>query len=203
MSERYSDGAERPKHPEYSVPPWAEPLPDDDGGGLFARKGKLIVAAAVMLGALGYFAYMAFQSATVYSYSVSELNALGPTPQGKLVRVNGSLVQDSFARADASTIAQFALTDGAQSAQAQYAGVLPDLFFNPHSEIILEGAYGADGVFMTQNVLVKCPSKYIALDEDSEQPDLNYAAGDYAAGDYAAGSGQSAASGAQGAARAE
>lgn len=190
MSERYSDGAER--H-EYSDPPWAEPLPDDDGGGLFARKGKLIVAAAVMLGALGYFAYMAFQSATVYSYSVSELNALGPTPQGKLVRVNGSLVEDSFARAEASTIARFALTDEAQSMSAQYEGVLPDLFFNPHSEIILEGEYGADGVFMTQNVLVKCPSKYISLEEGGEQPDLNYATGDYAAGDYAAGADKSAA----------
>lgn len=179
MSERYSDGAERR---EYSDPPWAEPLLDDDGGGVFARKGKLIVAAAVMLGALGYFAYMAFQSATVYSYSVSELNALGPTPQGKLVRVNGSLVEDSFARAEASTIARFALTDETQSMSAQYEGVLPDLFFNPHSEIILEGEYGADGVFMTQNVLVKCPSKYIALEDGGEHPDLNYATGDYAAG---------------------
>ena len=200
MSERYSDSdsADRPEYPERSVPPWAEPLPDDEAGGLFARKGKLIVAAAVMLGALGYFAYMAFQSATVYSYSVSELNALGPTPQGKLVRVNGSLVQNSFARADASTIAKFALTDDAQSVSAQYEGVLPDLFFNPHSEIILEGAYGADGVFMTQNVLVKCPSKYISLEEGGEQPDLNYATGDYAAG-----SDQSAAGGSQSAARAE
>lgn len=195
MAERYSDGAERRDNPDYKAPPWAEPLLDDDGGGLFARKGKLLVAAVVMLGALGYFAFMAFQSATVYSYSVSELNALGPTPQGKLVRVNGSLVEDSFARADASTIARFALTDGAQSARAQYEGVLPDLFFNPHSEIILEGAYGADGVFMTQNVLVKCPSKYIALEEGGEQPDLNYATGDYAAGSEqgAAGAGQGAA----------
>ena len=194
MSERYSDSADRPEYPEHSVPPWAEPLPEDEAGGLFARKGKLIVAAAVMLGALGYFAFMAFQSATVYSYSVSELNALGPTPQGKLVRVNGSLVQDSFARADASTIAEFALTDDAQSVSAQYEGVLPDLFFNPHSEIILEGAYGEDGVFMTQNVLVKCPSKYISLDEDSEQPSLGY---EYATGE------QQAASGSQGAAAAK
>ena len=44
---------------------------------------------------------------------------------------------------------------------ALHQGVLPDLFFNDHSEIILEGSLGHDGVFTSQNVIVKCPSKYI------------------------------------------
>lgn len=138
----------------------------DEGGGVFARRGKIIVAAAVMLGALGYFAFMAFQSATVYSYSVSELNALGPTPEGKLVRVSGSLVGSTFERTDGSTLAYFTLTDDAEVVAAKYDGVLPDLFFNPHSEIILEGSYGDDGLFASQNVLVKCPSKYITEEEE-------------------------------------
>lgn len=136
---------------------------------------KFIAAALVMLGALGYFAFMAFQSATVYSYSVSELTALGPTPEGKLVRVNGKLVGDSFERPEASTLAHFTLTDEEDEAHviaAHYDGVLPDLFFNPHSEIILEGSYGSDGVFASQNVLVKCPSKYIEATEEGayDQP---------------------------------
>ena len=130
---------------------------------------KLIVAAIVLLGALIYLIFIAFQSATVYSYTVSELTALGPTPEGKLVRVNGSLVEDSFIRQDGSTIAHFTLTDkdgGTEMVSASYDGVLPDLFFNPHSEIILEGTYRSDGVFDSQNVLVKCPSKYIEATED-------------------------------------
>ena len=40
--------------------------------------------------------------------------------------------------------------------------VVPDLFFNQHSEIILEGSYGDDGVFYSESVIVKCPSKYVA-----------------------------------------
>lgn len=160
---------------EWTDPPTSDAT-DEDAGGLFARRGKLIIAAAVMLGALGYFAVMAFQSATVYSYTVSELNALGPTPQGKIVRVNGSLIGDTFRRADGSTLAHFTLTDEAESVAAQYDGVLPDLFFNPHSEIILEGAYGADGVFVSQNVLVKCPSKYVALDDEDAQTAAEYGA---------------------------
>ena len=150
-------------------------------GGLFASKGKFIAAAIVLIGALGYLGFIAFQSATVYSYTVSELAEMGPTPDGKLVRVSGSLVEDSFVRPDGSTIAHFRLTDTDAAAQdgaliiaANYEGVLPDLFFNPHSEIILEGNYGTDGVFHSQNVLVKCPSKYIEAGDESS--------GDY--GDY-------------------
>ena len=130
---------------------------------------KFVIAAVVLLGALAYLGFIAFQSATVYSYTVSELTALGPTPEGKLVRVSGSLVEDSFARPDGSTMAHFTLTDkdgGTQFVAAQHDGVLPDLFFNPHSEIILEGRYGPNGVFDSQNVLVKCPSKYIEATDD-------------------------------------
>ena len=108
---------------------------------------KFIIAAAVLLGALGYLGFIAFQSATVYSYTVSELTTLGPTPEGKLIRVSGSLVEDTFVRPDGSTMAHFTLTDkengGVKFVAAQHDGVLPDLFFNPHSEIILEGSLRA------------------------------------------------------------
>ena len=130
---------------------------------------KFVIAAAVLLGALGYLVFIGFQSAMVYSYTVSELTEIGPTPEGKLVRVNGSLVEDSFMRHDGSTMAHFTLTDKdgkTHAVVARYDGVLPDLFFNPHSEIILEGTYRSDGVFDSQNVLVKCPSKYIEAGED-------------------------------------
>ena len=149
-------------------------LDDGDVGGLFSGKGKLIVGAAVLIAALGYFAFMAFQSATVYYYTVSELHEVGPTPENKLVRVNGKLIEPSFVRVDGSTLANFELTDGVRSMPATYDGVLPDLFFNVHSEIILEGSYGPDGVFTGRNVIVQCPSKYIESDENGETPPADY-----------------------------
>ncbi|MCH8061326.1 MAG: cytochrome c maturation protein CcmE [Chloroflexi bacterium] len=144
-------------------------LPEEDSGkGLLSGNAKIIIGAIVLIGALGYFAFMAFQSATVYYYTVSEMIDRGATPEGKLVRVSGKLVPVSFEREDESTLASFTLTDGAETLDALHNGVFPDLFFNEHSEIILEGTYGSDGVFASQNVIVKCPSKYIALDEDAE-----------------------------------
>ena len=150
----------------------------EPSAGLFAGKGKFAVAAIVLLGALFYLGFVAFQSATVYSYTVTELTEIGPTPEGKLVRVSGSLVEDTFVRPDGSTMAHFTLTDkedgGIQFVSAQHDGVLPDLFFNPHSEIILEGSYRPDGVFDSQNVLVKCPSKYIEATEDGSYDQSAY-----------------------------
>ena len=42
--------------------------------------------------------------------------------------------------------------------------MLPELFFNEHSEVILEGNYTPEGVFQSHNVIVKCPSKYVGED---------------------------------------
>ena len=144
-------------------------VPDSDDGSVIAHRGKLLIALVVLVGALGYFAFMAFEGATVYYYTVGEMNDIGQTPEGKMVRVSGKLVPETFLRGDGSTLAEFSLTDGSESLIANHIGVLPDLFFNDHSEIILEGAYGSDGVFQSENVIVKCPSKYVAVDEEQEQ----------------------------------
>ena len=136
-----------------------------EGGILSSNRGKLLIALVVLIGAFGYLALIAFQSATVYYYTVGELRELGPTPEGRMVRVNGKLVEDSFERIDTSTLARFSLTDGANTLSAAHDGILPNLFFNEHSEIILEGSFGQDGVFQSHNVIVKCPSKYVAAEE--------------------------------------
>ena len=139
-----------------------QPVGDREGSGLFSGRVKLAVGAAVVVAALGYFAFMAFQSATVYYYTVGEIQDRGATAAGETVRVSGKLVDGSFSRDTDSTLARFALTDGATALSATHDGVLPELFFNEHSEIILEGSYTPEGVFQSHNVIVKCPSKYAA-----------------------------------------
>ena len=74
----------------------------------------------------------------------------------------GKLVPDSFQRVDGTTLATFSVADQGEALPSVYDGVLPDLFFNPHSDIVLEGSFGDGGVFHTATVIVKCPSKYQA-----------------------------------------
>ena len=89
---------------------------------------------------------------------------------GQMLWVSGKLVQESFTREEGTTLSYFRLTSGPDDAlgdgpqvAASYHGIMPDLFFNPHSEIVLEGRYTPEQVFQTDNILVKCPSKYLSL----------------------------------------
>ena len=132
-----------------------------------ANRGKLIIAAAVFLLALGYLAFNAFQGATAYYLTVGELVAKGSSVYDKNVRVNGKLVLSSFERDQDGTSLRFALSDGEDAIQAVHQGIVPDLFFNEHSEILLEGTYGSGGVLDAQSIIVKCPSKYQAVEEST------------------------------------
>jgi cytochrome c-type biogenesis protein CcmE len=143
-----------------AIPNYPEQI--DEQQTVFNNRGKLIVGLAIIVVTMGYFGFLAFKSATVYYYTVGEMNEVGPTLGESVVRVSGKLVPDSFQREGESTLARFSLTDGTESLAAVHNGVVPDLFFNEHSEIILEGQYGVGGVFESHNVIVKCPSKYIA-----------------------------------------
>ena len=131
-----------------------------EDGLLTARNIKIFLAVAVLVGAFGYFAFVAFESATRFYYTVGEVHERAR--DGEVMRVSGKLVPDSFLREEGSTLARFTLTDGTQTLAAIHDGVVPDLFFNEHSEIILEGELRPDGVFESHDVTVKCPSKYIA-----------------------------------------
>ena len=87
---------------------------------------------------------------------------------------SGKLVEGSFHREGRSTLSRFELVDSdtevaAEQLTASYVGVVPDLFFNPHSEIILEGTYGQGRVFEANTILVKCPSKFRSLQDEIEQ----------------------------------
>jgi len=154
----------------------------DEGGksGLRSNRTRFIIVAAVVVLGLGFMIWATFGENTRYFLTVSEFNDRSEIQDGQMVRVSGKLVEGTFDRGDKSTISQFQLTDkegvnsGTALLHASYEGVLPDLFFNPHSEIILEGSHGADGVFRANEILVKCPSKYVDLEEEQyDQPDYS------------------------------
>ena len=135
-----------------------------DSGSFLSGRGKLILASIVILVAFGYFAFNAFQGASAYYLTVDELLDRGSS-DNRMVRVNGSLVPESFTREDGSTIAYFSIAHSGEELPAVYDGLVPDLFFDEHSQIVLEGSYESDGMFHTDTVLVKCPSKYQAISE--------------------------------------
>ena len=140
-----------------------------------SNRTRFIIVAVVVVLALAFMIWAAFGENTRYFLTVSEFNNKAEIHDGQMVRVSGKLVEGTFNRGEKSTMSHFQITDtegtasGSALLLASYDGVLPDLFFNPHSEIILEGSYSADGVFRTSEILVKCPSKYQDLEEQLEE----------------------------------
>ena len=142
---------------------------------------RLIILAGVIGLAVAYMVYAAFPGNALFFATVGEFVEDPLLRDGRTLRVAGALVTDTFRREDGSTVSRFALANkapdvpgpmiGSPNMEASYVGVLPDLFFNPHSEIILEGHYDPESaVFQTDNILVKCPSKYQSLQDVN--PDL-------------------------------
>jgi cytochrome c-type biogenesis protein CcmE len=134
---------------------------------VLAHRGKLLVAVGVFVLALGYLGFTAFQGSSAYYLTVGELLAKGDSAYDKNLRVNGKLVPASFERDDNGTLIHFSLIDaeGMETISAVHNGLVPDLFFNEHSEILLEGTYDPNGLFDAEAIIVKCPSKYQAAEE--------------------------------------
>ncbi|MCH8989662.1 MAG: cytochrome c maturation protein CcmE [Chloroflexi bacterium] len=136
-----------------------------------SNRTRFLVVSVVIVLALGYMIYAAFPGNALYFLTVTEFNGNSEVQDGRLLRVSGKLVEGTFGREGKSIQSQFQITDNDGDSpgitlQASYTGVLPDLFFNPHSELILEGSYGANQVFHADNILVKCPSKYRDLEDE-------------------------------------
>jgi cytochrome c-type biogenesis protein CcmE len=156
---RESQSHDQPEPLGYALPEHLEER------SILAHRGKLFIAMGVFVMALGYLGFTAFQGASAYYLTVGELVAKGDSAYDKNLRVNGKLVPVSFERDASGTLIHFSLTDGLETIDAEYNGLVPDLFFNEHSEILLEGTYDSNSLFDAQAIIVKCPSKYQAVEE--------------------------------------
>lgn len=137
---------------------------------LLSPRTRLAIAALLFAAALGYFAFLAWRSATVYYLTVAELEQAGPTAEGRSVRVAGKLVGGSFVRAADGLDVTFSVSDEQGNVlPVSYRGEVGQIFFNEHSQLILEGSYTNDRRFHTQKLIVQCPSKYEALQDAGEQ----------------------------------
>jgi len=135
---------------------------------LISPRARLILFGVLIVAVLGFFATMALRNASVYYVTVSELQAQGVADDGTLVRVAGKLVDDSFVRHENGLDVEFAIRDEeGEVLNVAYSGEIGQIFFNDHSELILEGAYGHDGVFSTEQLIVKCPTKYVNVQDNA------------------------------------
>ena len=124
------------------------------------KRKRFIFVGLIVIVALGYLGFVGFQSAATYYYTVSELMEQESPGYGETIRVNGRVAPGSVEQEPGSLTMRFTISEGDQSLPVIHQGVVPDAF-KVGNEVVVEGYIDQDGIFQSNNIMAKCPSKYV------------------------------------------
>ncbi len=127
----------------------------------FLLGGSLIAAAVILL------IVTSMASTMQYFLTVTQLRDRGPSMIDQSVRVSGAVIYEStlYEMRNGEPHLEFDIVDTEDQIGRQtplrivYHGPKPDLL-KPHAQAIVEGKLTADGKFVADNVLLKCPTRY-------------------------------------------
>jgi cytochrome c-type biogenesis protein CcmE len=124
------------------------------------RRLWILVACGLGLGSATALTLSAFNDNLVFFVSPSDL-AKNP-PNGRTVRLGGLVEQGTVHRANTTgkPTASFRVTDGTNSVEVVYVGILPDLFREGQGVVTL-GKLQSDGTFRASEVLAKHDETYM------------------------------------------
>lgn len=128
--------------------------------GKVLKKRKFLIGGLVILLAIGFLAVTGFMNSNRYYYTVSEAAALGSSIYGRDIRVNGQVAADSVKTDVATVTLTFTVTEGNSSIPVVFHGAAPDNF-KPGGDVVVEGKLDASGALQADDILTKCPSKYV------------------------------------------
>ena len=140
------------------------------------KQMKFVVAALVVVGAIGYLGFSSFMSTSMYYLTVQEMYDRGAEIYSQEIRLTGKVVPGTIQRNDKEMTLQFKAADPDNPntvVRVHYKGVIPDTF-KEEADVVLEGALipkgstGSTGIvaqedrFEARTLFAKCPSKYEA-----------------------------------------
>jgi cytochrome c-type biogenesis protein CcmE len=122
---------------------------------------SFVVAGVAIAGAVLYLVLANTGATAEYYMTITQLRACS-TCSVRTVRVAGVVVAGSIARDTTNQMVQFKISDSKTTAMpVVYSGVVPDIF-QSGAQVVVEGKLASNGVFMAENLLTKCPSKFQA-----------------------------------------
>ena len=126
-------------------------------------KKRYLIGGLILIIVVAYLIYLSFGSSVSYYVTVSEFFARGTELHDTNVRVAGK-VADSPVDWNAQDLEfRFTITEGGDTMTVIYQGAKPS-GFKAASSILVEGKYDSDGIFRASQLILKCPSKYEALE---------------------------------------
>ena len=136
------------------------------------KNGRFLASLVGVAGVVAYLMWTGVSESMVYYLTPTELLERvesDPSFRQVGVKVSGRVVEGSWEReSGARPVHEFRvadLDDPAVAFAVRYEDMVPDTF-NDRAEVVLEGRFGADGVFRAYSVLTKCGSRYEAAKEE-------------------------------------
>ena len=124
----------------------------------FFRRKRFVIAALIVVAAVGALIYIGVRGSSVYYMTLAELRAQADAAYGDKIRL-GATVVDGSIQSGADGVTRFVVTDGTNTLPVSYRGSLPDTFKNG-AGVVLQGRLTSSGTFEASSLLAKCPSKY-------------------------------------------
>ena len=125
------------------------------------KQAKFGIGIGVILGALGFLAWLGYGESKTYYHTIAELQTLKGSEKTQRMRVAGTVAAGSIRRLSGRV--DFVLEGEGKTLPVSYIGSdpLPDTFVDK-SQALVEGGLGQDGRFVAEHVQAKCASKYEA-----------------------------------------
>lgn len=126
-------------------------------------KYKLIIAILIVATGISYLVFAGVKETFVYYLTIDELIEKVPDIYEDKVRVSGKVLPGSIVN-DIDRSLRFKITDGENSVDVEYNGIIPDIFADD-VEAVVEGTLTNQNVFKADLLLAKCPTKYESEDQ--------------------------------------
>lgn len=134
-------------------------------------KWGALAAVGVLVIAFGWLIYGGLDSNVVYFLTPKELLAKGAEGYDKPMRLGGQVKPGSVVWDEQKLDLRFAVTDGTGEVVVHSKGAPPQMFKDGQG-VVVEGRYGADGVFKSTSVMVKHSNEYKAPAKGERPSDM-------------------------------
>ena len=136
------------------------------------KNGRFMMGLVGVGIAVTYLVWTGVSEAMVYAMTPSQLIErveADPSFAEMGVRVAGRLVRSSYSKTEGRLLHHFTVRDDEYpdvTFPVEYDDALPDTFFGTEDvDVVVEGRFNEDGVFVATLVLAKCGSRYEAASE--------------------------------------
>lgn len=125
------------------------------------KKVKIFLSVVILVGAISYIIFSSMGQGSVYYYKVGEIKNLSSNQLKKRSRVAGKLDKKSVKYDENKGKLTLTIYEGKEKIKIYYDGTIPDTLFKGE-ELIAEGNFKDKKIFLADNIITKCPSKYEA-----------------------------------------